>query len=83
MHPEYYADLNRRYQTFLRNYVGNRIYKIASGATDLDFNWTKVVMKNALMSMDGLSHHYYTIPGAFVKERAPLLIFQKLNGMSL
>lgn len=65
MRPEYYADLYRRYQTFVRNYGDNRIYKIAGGANDFDFNWTEVVMKNAHSLMDGLSLHYYTIPGDF------------------
>ncbi len=29
MRPEYYADLYRRYQTYVRNYGENSIYKIA------------------------------------------------------
>ncbi|WP_368975517.1 alpha-N-arabinofuranosidase [Caldifermentibacillus hisashii] len=65
MRPEYYADLYRRYQTFVRNYGDNRIYKIAGGANVDDYNWTEVVMKNAHWLMDGLSLHYYTIPGDF------------------
>lgn len=32
MHPEYYADLYRNFQTYVRNYSGNEIYKIAGGA---------------------------------------------------
>ena len=32
MRPEYYADLYRRYQTYCRNYDGNRLFKIASGS---------------------------------------------------
>ena len=31
MRAEYYADVYRRYQTFVRNYNGNKIYKIACG----------------------------------------------------
>lgn len=31
MRPEYYADLYRRYQTYVRNYGENRIYRIAGG----------------------------------------------------
>lgn len=67
MRPEYYADLYRRYQTFVRNYGDNRIYKVAGGASDFDYNWTEVVMKNAHWLMDGLSLHYYTVPGDFSK----------------
>ncbi|MEJ6951167.1 alpha-N-arabinofuranosidase [Natronospora cellulosivora (SeqCode)] len=63
MRPEYYADLYRRYQTYVRNYGDNKIFKIAGGANVADYNWTKVLMENAHWLMDGLSLHYYTIPG--------------------
>ena len=63
MRPEYYADLFRRYSVYCRNYDGNRLYKIASGASDYDFNWTKVLMNNVGNRMDGISLHYYTVSG--------------------
>ena len=63
MRPEYYADLYRRYQTYCREYDGNRLFKIASGASDYDYNWTEVLMKNAGGQMQGLSLHYYTCAG--------------------
>lgn len=63
MRPEYYADLYRRYSTYCRNYDGNRLFKIASGASDYDYNWTEVLMKNVGERMDGLSLHYYTVTG--------------------
>ncbi len=63
MRPEYYADLYRRYATYCRNYDSNRLYKIASGASDYDYNWTKVLMKNVGQRMHGLSLHYYTCAG--------------------
>jgi len=62
MRPEYYADLFRRYNTFVKNYPGNKIYRIACGANADNFNWTDVLMKNAARQMDGLSLHYYTLP---------------------
>ncbi len=60
MLPEYYSDLYRRYATYCRNYNGNRLYKIASGASDYDYNWTEVLMKKVGHQMRGLSLHYYT-----------------------
>ncbi|MFA6839138.1 MAG: alpha-N-arabinofuranosidase, partial [Dysgonamonadaceae bacterium] len=63
MTPEFYADQYRRYQTYCKNYGGNRLYKIASGASDYDFNWTEVLMKNVGNRMNGLSLHYYTVKG--------------------
>ena len=55
MRPEYYADLYRRYSTYCRNYDGNRLFKIASGASDYDYNWTETLMKNVGGRMDGIS----------------------------
>ncbi|MCR5313490.1 MAG: alpha-N-arabinofuranosidase [Bacteroidaceae bacterium] len=60
MRPEYYGDLFRRYSTYCREYSGNKLYKIASGASDYDFNWTETLMKNVGTRMKGLSLHYYT-----------------------
>lgn len=68
MRPEYYADLYRRYQTYCRNYDGNRLFKIASGSGEYDLHWTETMMKQARNQMDGLSqlifHHAFSdIPG--------------------
>ena len=64
MTPEYYSDLFRRYGTYLRNYSGNRLFKVASGASDYDYNWTRVLMKNLVgKGMNGISLHYYTVTG--------------------
>ncbi len=61
MRPEYYADQYRRYNTFVKNYSGNQVYRIACGANAGDFNWTEVLMREAGRRMNGLSLHYYTI----------------------
>ncbi|MBB2183837.1 alpha-N-arabinofuranosidase [Lachnospiraceae bacterium MD1] len=63
MLAEYYADEYRRYQTYVRNFGDNKIYKIACGPSVDDYNWTDVLMKKAGKLMDGLSLHYYTLPG--------------------
>lgn len=62
MRPEYYADVYRRYNTFIKNYSGNRVYRIACGASDSDYRWTEVLMSQAARHMNGLSLHYYTLP---------------------
>ncbi|WP_121610885.1 alpha-N-arabinofuranosidase [Mesobacillus foraminis] len=77
MRPEYYADLYRRYQTYVRNYGDNKVYKIAGGANVDDYNWTEVLMKNAHWMMDGLSLHYYTIPGDFWLGKGSALDFEE------
>ena len=61
MTPEFYSDQYRRYATYCRNYDGNRLYKVASGASDYDYNWTRVLMNNVRSNISGLSLHYYTV----------------------
>jgi alpha-N-arabinofuranosidase len=63
MRPEYYADVYRRYQTYVRNYGDNRIYRIACGPNSDDYKWMEVVMREAHGFMDAISLHYYTVPG--------------------
>ena len=65
MRPEYYADLYRRYQTYVRQYGNNKIFKIACGPNSSDYNWTEVLMQQAKWCMDGLSLHNYTVPGTW------------------
>lgn len=65
MTPEFYANMYRRYQTYCRNYGDNKLFKVACGPNVDDYNWTEGVMKVAANFMDGLSLHYYTIPGEF------------------
>ncbi len=61
MTPEYYSNEFRRYNTYLRDQPGNRLYRIASGASDYDYNWTRVLMQNIGQRMNALSVHYYTV----------------------
>lgn len=63
MRPEFYSDLYRRYSTYCRNYDDNKLFKVASGASDYDYNWTKILMERVGNRMDGLSLHYYTVSG--------------------
>lgn len=59
MRPEYYSDLFRRYATYIRDYDGHNVCKIASGASDIDYNWTKVLMDNIGNRMNATSMHFY------------------------
>ena len=69
MHPDYYAHEYRRYQTYVRDYdSNNRIYRIACGASDFNYNWTDEVMRLAGNRMNGISLHYYTLPGDWGKK---------------
>ena len=72
MRPEYYADLYRRYQTYVRQYGDQKIYKVAGGANVDDYHWTETLMKNAHWLMDGLSLHYYVHPQGWEKKGSAL-----------
>lgn len=71
MTPEYYGNLYRRYQTYVRNYNPDKpIFKVACGANVDDYAWTDGVMNVCFRApehlhgfMDGISLHYYTLPG--------------------
>jgi alpha-N-arabinofuranosidase len=61
MTPEYYTDLFKRFSTYLR--AGN-LYRIASGGTDQDYNWTETVLQKTRWYqhlIQGYSFHYYTV----------------------
>jgi alpha-N-arabinofuranosidase len=65
MRPDYAADVTRRYATFVKAPSGVRILKIASGANNDDYRWTETMMREASGQIDGVSLHYYTVPGGW------------------
>src|SRR5699024_3662206 len=64
MRAEYYSDLYRRYQTYVRQYGDEKIYKIACGPNDDDYHWMEVLMKNSSQFFDGISFNHYSTTGA-------------------
>lgn len=72
MRPEYYADLYRQFQTYVRQYGQDKIYKIAGGANVDDYHWTETLMERAHWLMDGLSLHYYVHPQGWDKKGSAL-----------
>lgn len=71
MRPEYYADLYRQFQTYVRHYGGNRIHKIACGPNKGDYDWMETLMKQASRFMDSITLHYYTVPGPTWSRKGP------------
>ncbi|TDU87186.1 alpha-N-arabinofuranosidase [Kribbella voronezhensis] len=67
-----YVELARRYATFCREHDGNKLYRIAAGASDDDLAWTEALMKS-ISTLGGeprnifqaISVHYYTVPGTW------------------
>jgi len=60
MTPEYYADLYKRFSTYMRS---GHLYRVASGGTDPDYDWTETILKKTQKFrnlIQGYSYHYYT-----------------------
>lgn len=63
MKPEYYANIYRQYATFMTSAnPKNKIFRIASGASDADYNWTEVLMKDIPLGLlDAVGVHHYSV----------------------
>ena len=63
MKPEYYADEYRKYATFISDWENTGgLMRIASGASDADYNWTETLMKNIPLGMlGGVAMHHYSV----------------------
>jgi alpha-N-arabinofuranosidase len=77
MTAEYYAGEYRRFATYTRDFPGAPLYRVASGANGDDYRWTEVLMRDGYRGplggaplFQGLSLHYYTVPGSWEKKHA-------------
>jgi len=61
MRPEYYADVYKRYASFLSPYGATTPFRIAAGGYADNPRWTEVLMRDAGSMIDGIDLHYYTI----------------------
>lgn len=63
MTPEYYANEYKKYVTYMTDWSNtSKLFRIASGASDADYNWTEVLMQKIPQHMvDGLAMHHYSI----------------------
>ena len=72
MRPEYYADEFRKFNTYLYNYGDNKLFRIASGASDNDYNWTRTLMDRIGKRMDGIAVHHYSVAGPWAHKGSAL-----------
>ena len=63
MRPEHYANVYRQYATFMTDWSNSsKVFRIASGASDGDYNWTEVLMRDIPHNMlNGVALHHYSI----------------------
>lgn len=63
MTAEYYANLYKQYATFMADWSDSSdLYRIASGASDDDYHWTEVLMREVPKHLiEGVALHYYAV----------------------
>ncbi|MCA9734256.1 alpha-N-arabinofuranosidase [candidate division KSB1 bacterium] len=63
MKPEYYADELRKYSTFMTDWSNSDgLFRIASGASEDDYNWTETLMKEVPGNLiEGMALHSYSV----------------------
>ncbi|MGH2565194.1 MAG: alpha-N-arabinofuranosidase, partial [Ginsengibacter sp.] len=63
MTAEYYANIYRQYATFMNNWIKDgKLSRIASGASDADYHWTEVLMRDIPHNLlSGVGLHHYSI----------------------
>tara|TARA_R110002051_G_scaffold314934_1_gene392575 strand:- start:11637 stop:13193 length:1557 start_codon:yes stop_codon:yes gene_type:complete len=63
MTPEYYANIYRQYATFMTDWNNSDgIYRVASGASEDDYHWTEVLMRDIPKSLiEGVALHSYSV----------------------
>ena len=83
MRPEYYADLYKRFATYLHAYGNVRPFRIAAGPAGDDIRWTEVLMREAGSMIDGLDVHHYTILGDWVTRKGHATEFTEADWFEL
>ncbi|MDH5608518.1 MAG: alpha-N-arabinofuranosidase, partial [Cyclobacteriaceae bacterium] len=63
MTPEYYANIYRQYATFVADWSNSGgLFRIASGASDGDYHWTEVMMRDIRRNLiEGVALHSYSV----------------------
>jgi alpha-N-arabinofuranosidase len=81
MRAEYYADEYKKFALNIKAPEDNRPIEVASGPYGDGYDWTEVLMKNAVRQMGALALHYYTLPsGSFdTKNKGPALAFNEAD----
>jgi alpha-N-arabinofuranosidase len=63
MTAEYYANEFRKYATFMTDWSNSgKMFRIASGASDADYHWTEVMMRDIPAGLcEGIALHHYSV----------------------
>jgi len=79
MTAEFYTDVMRQFSTYLNNYGGNRLYRVACGPSDYNVEWTETLMKDPASRgrFQGLSIHYYSVPDGWGRPKGSATNFDE------
>lgn len=63
MKVDYYVNIYKQYATFMTDWSNNdRLFRVASGASDADYNWSEVLMREIPHNMlEGIALHHYSV----------------------
>jgi alpha-N-arabinofuranosidase len=75
MTAEYYADVYKRYQTFVKNYSGNHVQKVACGPGGDE--WMEVGMSRIGRFMNMISIHHYVFDGDNWSKKGSAITFEE------
>jgi alpha-N-arabinofuranosidase len=68
MTADHYADLYKRFATFLRPLGGTRPFRVATGPNVDMYGWTETMMREARGMLDAIDLHYYTVVGPWQRK---------------
>lgn len=83
MTAEYYTNLYRRYATYVRNFSGNKIIKVANGPSGRDVPFMDTLVRGAHEHADAFSMHYYVLPNTDWQRKGPSLGFPESEWFSV
>jgi alpha-N-arabinofuranosidase len=74
MTVDFYMNLMKQYSTFLHDYPGNKLYRVACGPHGANYQWTETLMKDEASRnlFEGISIHYYSVPGGWNKKSSAI-----------
>ncbi len=83
MTAAYYSNLYRRYQTYVRNFSGNKITKIANGPSGRDVPFMDELVRKTHKHADAFSMHYYVLPNSDWNVKGDALNFPESKWFSV
>lgn len=83
MTAEYYSDLYRRYATYVRNFSGNKITRIANGPSGRDVPFMDTLIRKAYKHADAFTMHYYVLPTSDWANKGPAIGFTEAEWFSV